>query len=204
MWCIHKIIMNWNRVMKKFFLCRCRKLIKIFYFVTVQNLLFEVNFQMRFFFWLEQIFSKIKITELVWVFNFGKIQPQKTFHTLSEPIWMKTSNFKRIFQNLPYGVFWLRCSCHWKWYVFFAPFFAPFFCAISFIKISFFPLNGQINRIVSKKIKQGHNYYPKFSISHFFQNFQHFFTWWTIGRKLSILRVKQIVVQSLNLRVAKN
>ena len=81
-----------------------------------------------------------------------------------------------------------------------------FFCAVvlrfSFIKISFFPLNGQINRIVSKKIKQGHNYYPKFSISHFFQNFQHFFTWWTIGRNLSMLRVKQIVVQSLC--VAKN
>ena len=52
---------------------------------------------------------------------------------------------------------------------------AVFFCAISFIKISFFPLNGQINRIVSKKIKQGQNYHPKFSISHFFQNFQHFF-----------------------------
>ena len=53
-------------------------------------------------------------------------------------------------------------------------FLRPFFCAISFIKISFFPLNGQINRIVSKKIKKGQNYYPKFSISHFFENFQHF------------------------------
>ena len=34
---------------------------------------------------------------------------------------------------------------------------------------------GKSIGLFQKKIKEGQNYYPKFSISHFFQNFQHFF-----------------------------
>ena len=83
-----------------------------------------------------------------------------------------------VIQNLPYGVFWLRCSCHWKWYVFFAPFFAHFLrisSAFLSSKFLFFHWMGKSIGLFQKKIKQGHNYYPKFSISHFFQSFQHFF-----------------------------